>query len=174
MNKRKNFLRVLLVVLVIVVLVPINVMAAPSKGRQIYFNDFDGGLTVAPKVTATLGGVTSTEPVQGYDGIGSPGNSFGGLFLRNTSGGGEPPRTPGSPTTLTLTGLPPHISVDINFLLAIIDSWDGSEPGEDPGGCLDCHPDIFTVTVDGVTVFSEAFGFNGPVFDPPPGVLLAE
>ncbi|MCH8087406.1 MAG: hypothetical protein IIC81_06075 [Chloroflexi bacterium] len=81
---------------------------------------------------------------------------------------------PGSPTTLTLTGLPPHRSVDINFLLAIIDSWDGSEPGEGPEACTDCHPDIFTVTVDGDPVFSEAFGFNGPVFISPLGVLLTE
>ncbi|NIM95719.1 MAG: hypothetical protein GTO18_18620, partial [Anaerolineales bacterium] len=174
MKKRGLIRRVLLATLASILLTSMNVLAAPSKGGQIYFNDFDGGLTVAPKVTATLGGVTSTESVQGYDGIGSLGNSFGGIFLRNTSGGGEPPGIPGSPTTLTLTGLPPHASVDINFLLAIIDSWDGSEAGEGPGGCLDCHPDIFTVTVDGVTVFSEAFGFNGPVFDPPPGVLLAE
>jgi regulation of enolase protein 1 (concanavalin A-like superfamily) len=71
---------------------------------------------------------------------------------------------------LTLTGLPPHTSIDINFLLAIIDSWDGSEPG----ACTDCHPDIFTVTVDGNTLFSEAFGFNGSVFAPPPDVLLIE
>jgi hypothetical protein len=71
-----------------------------------------------------------------------------------------------------LTGLPPHNSIDINFLLAIIDSWDGTEPGEGPGACIDCHPDFFTVTVDGNPIFFEAFGFNGPIFNPPPGVLL--
>ena len=174
MKKLGLIQKVLLVAFAFVFLIPMNAIAAPSKGGQIYFNDFDGGLTVAPKVTGVLGGVTSTESVQGYDGIGSLSNTFGGNFLRNPSGGGEPPRVPGSPTTLTLTGLPPHTSVDINFLLAVIDSWDGSEPGEGPGACDNCHPDIFTVTVDGNTVFSEAFGFNGPIFDPPPGVLLDE
>ena len=143
-----------------------------ANGRQAYFNDFDGGLVVASGITDTLGGITSTESVQGYDGIGSSGNTFGGNFLRNTSG--TPWGVPGSPTTLTLTGLPPHGSVDISFLLAIIDGWDGTEPGGGPGACTDCHPDIFTVTVDGVPVFSEAFGFNGPVFVPPLGVLLTE
>jgi basic membrane protein A len=147
----------------------------PANGSQAYFNDFDGGLTVAPKVTGTFGGVIDTESVQGYDGIGSPSNMFGGEFLRNTTGGGEPPpREPGTPTTLTLTGLPPHKSIDINFLLAIIDSWDGTEPGEGPEACTNCHPDIFTVTVDGNPIFSEAFGFNGPIFMPSPEVLLVE
>jgi len=41
--------------------------------------------------------------VQGYAGIGPSTNQFNGLFLRNAS--------PGTPTTLTLTGLPPHTSI---------------------------------------------------------------
>ena len=148
-----------------------------SNASQVYFNDFDGGLTVAPGVTDTLGGITTTESVQGYDGLGTGSNTFAGNFLRNTTGGyagGGSIGTPGFPTTLTLTGLPPHISIDINFLLAIVDSWDGSEPGTGPGACTSCHPDIFTVIVDGNTVFSEAFGYWGPVFNPPPGVQLTE
>jgi hypothetical protein len=134
---------------------------------QVYFNDFDGGLIVAPGVTAALGGITNLESVQGYAGYG-----FGGDFLRNDTGGDDYGGigTPGWPTTLILTGLPPHSSIDLNFLLAIIDSWDESEPG----GCLDCHPDILTVVVDGQVVFSEAFGYNGPVFEPTEGVLLLE
>lgn len=147
---------------------------SPANGSQVYFNDFDGGLTVAPGVTGTLGGITSTESVQGYAGLGTGSNTFGGDFLRNTTGGyasiGGQIGTPGSPTTLTLSGLPPHTSIDLNFLLAIIDSWDGS----DPGGCTICHPDILTIAVDGNTAFSESFGFNGPTFVPPPGVLLTE
>jgi hypothetical protein len=109
--------------------------------------------------------LTNLEFVQGYDGYG-----FGGNFLRNDSVGidyGEMGIS-ASPTTLTLTGLPAHTSIDINFLLAIIDSWDGSGPE----GC--CYPDILTVTVDGSTVFSESFGFNNPSFVPPPGVLIIE
>jgi hypothetical protein len=151
------------------------IAAPPSLAdeSQVYYNDFDGDPSVASGVTAALEGVTTVESTQGYAGLG-----FGGSFLRNTTGGDHgssgPIGTPGSPTTLTLTGLPPHVGIDINFLLAIIDSWDGSEPGSGPGACTFCHPDILTVTVDGKIVFSEAFGFNGPVFTPPPGVSLVE
>jgi hypothetical protein len=142
-----------------------------SNPVQVYFNDFDGGTIVLPGVTATLGGVTSLEPVEGYGGYG-----YEEYFLRNDTGGYDEGGigTPGSPTTLTLEGLPPHTSIDINFLLAIIDSWDGNAPGEGDGACTDCHPDILTITVDGTLIFSEAFGYNGSVFEPPPGVLLTE
>jgi hypothetical protein len=138
--------------------------------QTVYFNDFDGGLAVALGVKDVLDGITTTESVQGYGGVGG----FGGDFLRNDTGGdygsgGGPIGTPGEPTRLTLTKLPRHSSVDINFLLAIIDWWDGSGPE----GCPICHPDIFNVRVDGVLVFSESFGFHGPTFVPPPGVLLA-
>ena len=137
--------------------------------QSVYFNDFDGGLTVAPGVTDVLDGITTTEPVQDYGGVGS----FGSDFLRNTTGG-APIGTPGELTRLTLTGLRKHNSIDINFLLAIIDSWDGSLPGSPPPGGDFYHPDIFNVRVDGIVVFDESFGFNVPTFVPPPGVLLDE
>ncbi len=56
---------------------------------------------------------------------------------------------PQSKTTLTLTGLPAHTTVSLDFLLAIVDSWDGSSGG--------FHPDIFNVTVGGSTVFAYTF-----------------
>jgi len=145
--------------------------AYASSPVQVYFNDFDGDPVVMPGVEATLWGITSQEPVQGYDGYG-----FGGDFLRNDTGGYDDGGigTPGSPTTLTLTGLPPHTSIELNFLLAIIDSWDGSEPGEGEGACTDCHPDILTVTIDGTPIFSESFGFMSPSFSPPPDAILTE
>ena len=132
---------------------------------QVYFNDFDGDASVMPGVTATLGGVTSLESVQGYDAYG-----FEGDFLRNDTGGyaSGDMGVPGSPTTLTLTGLPPHTSIDINFLLAVIDSWDG----DGPEGC--CHPDILTITMDGDVIFSESLGSINPSFLPPPDAVLTE
>ncbi|WP_048316980.1 hypothetical protein, partial [Crocosphaera watsonii] len=45
--------------------------------------------------------------------------------------------------------MPSHTSIDINFLLAIIDSWDGNHPT--------FGPDFFNVKVDGVSIFSETF-----------------
>ncbi len=119
--------------------------------------------TVAPGVSAALSGVTTTEGVQGYAGLGPSGNQFGGNFLRNTSTG-----NPAQYTTLTLTGLPAHTSVNINFLLGIIDSWDGY--GNNYG------PDAFNVTVGGVSVFSQVFAMqsNGTMtYIPPSGVLLS-
>ena len=101
-------------------------------------------------------GFVSIEDVQGYSEIG-----FDGTFLRNTAGG-----NPAAKTTLTLNNLPEHSSLDLEFLLAIIDSWDGSPPG----GC--CNPDEFNVLVDGVSIFKETFGFNDPSYSPPPNVEI--
>ena len=50
-----------------------------------------------------------------------------------------------------MEGLPAHTSVSIDFLLAVIDSWDGL-------GVTNVGPDIFEVLVDGTLVF--AAGYN--------------
>lgn len=122
---------------------------------RVFFSDFNSG------VPPEFSGVTTTESVQGYAGVGTGSNVFSGNFLRNQTGGGES-RTPGSPTILTLTNLPAHTSIDVNFLFAAIDSWDSVA-------------DIFTVKVDGVPVFREnfenAFG-SGQGYLPPAGVQL--
>jgi acetyltransferase-like isoleucine patch superfamily enzyme len=138
----------------------------------VFFDNFDGGLTVAPGVGALLDGAGAPESVLGYAGIGNGGNTFGGDFLRNDTGayagaGGEL-GDPGDPTRLTLTGLPPHAGVDLNFLFAKIATWDGGSPGE---GCSICSPDIFEIRVDGDIVFAESIGFNQPSFQPAPGIV---
>ena len=46
--------------------------------------------------------------------------------------------------TLTLENLPPHQSLGLDFLLAIIDSWDGNER--------------LTITVDGAAVTAYTMG----------------
>ncbi len=116
-------------------------------------------------------GVTTTEGVQGCAGLGHGTDVFSGLLLRNDTGpyGGGP----ALPTRLTLTGLPPHESIGLNFLLAIIDTWDGNAGGMDP--------DIFNVTVDGHLVFSESFTnfpdthtASYPNASTPPEVVLAQ
>jgi hypothetical protein len=48
--------------------------------------------------------------------------------------------------------LPTHTSLNISFLLAVIDSWDGDTVR---GGTA--PPDIFNITVDGVSVYSRTF-----------------
>jgi hypothetical protein len=113
-------------------------IAPPDGDVTVFTSDFNAG---AP---SEFSGVTTTEDVQGYAGLGTGPNVFNGEFLRNTGEG-----DPASPTTLTLDGLPVHESIDLNFLLAIIDSWDG-ESGS-------AFPDIFNVTVNGELIFSESF-----------------
>ena len=136
--------------------------AAFAASVTAFDTDFNAG---APP---EFSGVTTTESVQGYAGLGTGLDVFSGNFLRNTTGnnfGGGPPPVK---TTLTLTDLPVHTSINVKFLLAIIDSWDG-------GGCF-AGPDIFNVTVDGLPIFSQAFKNSGcgtQTYVPPPGVQLA-
>lgn len=57
---------------------------------------------------------------------------------------------PGLHTVLTLNNLPQHTSVKLNFLLAVLDSWDGTVG------------DYFHVTIDGNSVFNYALSNYGP------------
>lgn len=68
------------------------VFAAPFS---VFSTNFNSG---APP---EFSGVTTTTGVQGYVGLGTGLNVFGGNFLRNTSA------LPPLPTSLILTGLPP-------------------------------------------------------------------
>jgi len=144
----------------------------------VYFNNFDGGLRVASGIGAVLDGIVTTEFVRGYAGYGNGGNKFGGDFLRNATGGdaggGSGRGDPGTPTYLTLTGLPQHSGIDLNFLLAIIGSWDGSTSPDGPEGCPEgCSPDLLEIRIDGQIIFSESFGAWGdPSFHPVPAAVL--
>lgn len=81
--------------------------------QTVFSSDFDGG-SIPVEVTA---GSAALTPVQGYAGLGATGNAFGGSFLRSPTA---------NTVTLQLSGLPAHGSVDIAFLLAAIDSLDGT------------------------------------------------
>jgi len=138
--------------------------SAKAVSVSVFNTDFSSG---AP---SEFSGIATTEAVQGYVGLGTGANVFGDNFLRNSTGN-PVPFIPATPTVFTLTGLQAHTSIDINFLLAIIDSWDGTTPEQ---AFPDIVPDFFEVSVDGTTIFFESFGFSPPVFIPPPGVLLVE
>jgi len=97
--------------------------------------DFETGT-----VPAEFAGAGSVAATQGYSAYG-----FGNYYL--TSSGGA--------VTLTLTGLPSHSSIDLDFLFAAIDSWDGNTSA---GG--NAPPDYFNVSVDGVEIFEETFDFQ--------------
>ena len=159
--------------------VPPTPAPTPCNSVVVFQTDFETGL---PPQFSGAGGL---EAVQGYAGLGYVPNVFSGQFLRNATGGQSngsiivagpsatpgppsPTPTPTSPTRLTLTNLPPHHAITLRFLLAIIDSWDGTE-------CA-YGPDSFNVTVDGNVVFSQIFD-NGDcghqLYEPPPYVELA-
>lgn len=127
-----------------------------AAGQVVVFeDDFDSG------VPAAIGpGTALAEGVQGYAGLGHPGNQFGGLFLRSATG---------NVVTLTLSDLPAHDAVSVLFLFAAIDSLDGT--GTFPEG------DFLRVTVDGAEVFRESFanatGGQIQSYVPAAGVELA-
>ena len=131
-----------------------------------FMTDFDSG------VTPQLSGTTTVTGVLGYAGVGTGANVFAGNLLENATGGalGAPGTIPQVATTLTLTNLPTHTSLDINFLLAIINSWNGLNAANFGG-------DFFNVRVDGVLLFRGAFDNVSPTgvdqgYLAPAGVLL--
>lgn len=129
--------------------------AVEAAPLQVFYSDFNGALPagIAPG-TATL------TAVQGYAGYGPTGNQFGGNFLRSATG---------NTVTLSLTGLPAHDTISLEFLFAAIDSLDGT--GTFPAG------DFFKIVFDGTTLFSESFANATPSqvqsYVPPAGVELA-
>lgn len=168
MNRLSNgtlmVIKILLVITLAMVVPLTGGGTKPAKAASVavFDTNFNSG------VPSEFGEITTIEGVQGFADLGTGSNVFGGNLLRNQSGdnydGGLPPES----TTLTLTGLPPHTSISLGFLLAIIDSWDGS-------GCPE-GPDLFNVTVDGFVIFSEAFENGGcglQTYVPPEDVALA-
>lgn len=128
---------------------------ATATPIEVFYSDFNGTLpTEITPGSATLTGV------QGYAGLGPVGNQFGGNFLRSETG---------NTVTLSLTGLPAHDTISLEFLFAAIDSLDGT--GVFPAG------DFFKIVFDGVTLFSESFANALPTqiqsYVPPAGVELA-
>lgn len=121
-----------------------------------YSADFENGL---PPEFDTRG---RTAPVEGYQGLGNGNYKFDGNYLL----------TEGGPTTLTLTGLPPHETLDIEYLLAVIDSWDGLRMPPEAG------PDLFSVKVDGELIFAQHFENalmdGNQEYVAPPGVALGD
>jgi len=120
-----------------------------ALAQVVFTTDFENGLPaqfVAP--------AAAIEGAQGYAGLGPAGRRFGGAFLRYAA-----PTL--APTTLTLTGLPPHTFVDVEFLLAIIDSWDGVERME--------------VRIDGQLLFSHVWDrqYGTSSYTPPVGAMLS-
>lgn len=123
-----------------------------------FSSNFESGLTgvAAGDVSYSFGGCTDLQDTQGYSTYG-----FGSQFLFNGTYGN---------TTLTLSNLPDHTSIEIRYDLAIINSWDGSDTSHAFG------PDYFNMSVDGTTVFRETIACygssNSRTFSPDPSQEL--
>jgi VCBS repeat-containing protein len=132
--------------------------AQPAQPVTVFSTNFD---TVPPEVN-TGNDIFLTDG-QGYNGIGNDGNVFSGNLLRNDAAG-----NPATATVLTLNNLPAHTHLDLNFLLAVIDSWNGTGNG---------NSDFINVEVDGNIVFSEtldtADSFD-QTYSPPADVFLVD
>lgn len=127
-------------------LLAFSISGTVSAGEIVFSTDFESG------IPTEISGPGFILDSQGYN-IGD--------FLGNAS------VNPALATVLTLTGLPTHDSINLDFLLAIVNSWDGVDGG--------ASPDIFSVIIDGVTIFSEAFDNfveASQTYVPPDGVLL--
>lgn len=133
-----------------VAVILLALLAAAARAQVVFQSDFESGIPAQ-----LTGQGVQVEGVQGCAGLGAPGNQFAGSLLRYHT-------QQLYDTTLTLTDLPPHTRVSLGFLLALIDSWDGTE--------------LFQVEVDGQTLFSHWFQLasgDGSDYVPPPGGLLS-
>lgn len=117
--------------IVSILAVCVVLVASGVRATEVFFSDFESGV---PAEISAPG--SSIFGVQGWSGLGPTGNQFSGSFLRYTS-------VPLVNTTLVLNNLPTHDRVDVSFLLAVIDSWDGTE--------------LLKISIDGVDVFSHWF-----------------
>ena len=135
------------------------VITESGSGEIVFSTNFDAGLP------AEIGGAGALESVENFSGLGVTGNQFGGQFFRNPTGvAGNGVQTP---TTLTLTNLPPHTSLSIEFLLAVLDTWDGL--------ANNFASDYFVVQVDGATIFRHYLEMDpaDQSYVAPPGGLLS-
>jgi hypothetical protein len=136
------------------------VCAAAVSVAQAQTTVFSNDFTAAVPEQIAPGGATLTG-VMGFAGLGAPGNTFGGSFLRSATG---------NIVTLSLSGLPQHTAIGVNFLFAAIDSLDGS-------GATSVLGDYFKVTLDGQQLFRQSFANAETTqiqsYVPPADVLLA-
>ncbi|MDX2022092.1 MAG: hypothetical protein SF187_17780 [Deltaproteobacteria bacterium] len=136
----------------------------PPEPLRSFYSDLEG--VVPPQVNI---GDCKLKPTQGFATLGSPTNRFATTFLWCPLQ---------KKVVVTLSPLAPHTSIDIKFLLAAIDSLDGTSP--DGGG------DILLVTLDGNPIFEQSFANTGFIeaatghityalqsYVPAPGVELA-
>ena len=126
-------------------------VVTPAHAQTVFATGFEaGGLPFQFFASGA-----SIQGTSGYAALGTAGNQFGNSMLRYDA-------NYLIDTTLTITDLPPHDTLTLGFLLAIIDSWDGTE--------------LFQVLVDDNLLFSHTFNLAGADtsdYTPPDGGLLS-
>ena len=124
--------------------------AAATLPTPVFFSDFESG--IPPEFTAPG---AHLDGVQGWAGLGEGANRFEGSFLRYDAAAVLD-------TRLVVRNLPSHTLLNLSFLLAVIDSWDGVE--------------LLQVRVDGQLLYSNWFQLalgDTTSYIPPPGTLLS-
>lgn len=118
----------------------------PAQAQVVYTANFDSNPVLNTGATVIGSGLAAgfTGPAS-IVGIGIYPAPYSGNFYQNTATG-----NPATETILTINNLPTHNHISINFLLAVIDSWDGNLGS--PFG-----PDFFNVSVDNNLLFHETF-----------------
>ncbi len=132
------------------VLLALGAAAVPAGAQVVFQTDFETGLPAQMSATGT-----HIEGCQGLSGLGVAGNQFGGNVMRYND-------IALHDVTLTLADLPAHTHVSVGFLLALIDSWDGTE--------------LMEISVDGQLLFSHWFQLasgDASSYVAPPGALLS-
>ena len=111
-----------------------------TANAVVFSTDFESGLP-----SEITGENSAAENVAGTQGF----SAFAGTsFLWNNSDNfSDGPINRSSKTTLTITGLPANGTIDLNFDLALIESWDG----ETAGG------ENLVIDVNGNNIFSESY-----------------
>ena len=126
-----------------------------AQATTVFSTDFESGVP-----SALQPGVAGLTDVQGFAGLGQGSTVFAGQMLRVPTG---------QTLTLTLLDLPDHQALSLGFLLAAIDSLDGT--GDYPAG------DFLRITLDGQEIFRESFAnalaSQVQSYVPPPGGELA-
>jgi len=111
--------------------------AIQVQAATVLAASFNDGNFQAPFGFASLsvnGNGNLVEPTQGFN-VGG----FSGTFIQSLATGNPAPAV-----VLSLSGLPAHNAVDVNFLLALIDSWDSNDGSP--------APDLLNVEIDGSVV----------------------
>lgn len=97
-----------------------GIASSAQAATQVYFQNFDAAPTTAAGVVVTQndnGAALTTTQTTGY--------GFSGQFLRNRGQGNPAPQT-----FWTLSNLPSHTSVTLNYVLGLFDSWDATSSGD--------------------------------------------